>query len=272
MVAIDQILDGSLLSKQRLLQAREHYTPEDGALSPAQAFARWTERISVQAELGSAREIAGLAEEELAAMEAEFVRCPVRPRSARVRQAIPAGAALASLGAVGLLVQALVGGIGSAAQPAVQMVSATCLLIGLVALAVGFLSAFGTLHLELCHGTTGLYFGKLDEHHPWLFKALNLMHHPAAEEYRQRVLRERGWLRGVDCVMMKEIVRVQDALEQTLAARAVAEKVQLLPAPQKSTRSQKPRLVRVTASTQAARSASTHDIPSALNPVRAAHG
>lgn len=243
MVAIDQILDGSLLSKQRLLQAREHYTPEGAPLSPAQAFARWTERISVQAELGSAREIAGLTEEELAAMEAEFVRCPVRPRSARVRQAIPAGAALASLGAVGLLVQALVGGIGSAAQPAVQMVSATCLLIGLVALAVGFLSAFGTLHLELCHGTTGLYFGKLDEHHPWLFKALNLMHHPAAEEYRQRVLRERGWLRGVDCVMMKEIVRVQDALEQTSPARAVAEKVQLLPAPVERAAVQQPRLV-----------------------------
>ena len=243
MVAIDQILDGSLLSKQRLLQAREHYTPGDGPLSPAQAFARWTERISVQAELGSAREIAGLAEEELAAMEAEFVRCPVRPRSARVRQAVPAGAALASLGAVGLLVQALVGGIGSAAQPAVQMVSATCLLIGLLALAVGFLSAFGTLHLELCHGTTGLYFGKLDEHHPWLFKAMNLMHHPAAEEYRQRVLRERGWLRGVDCVMMKEIVRVQDALEQTTPARAVAEKLQLLPAPAEPAAVQQPRLV-----------------------------
>jgi len=242
-VAIDQILDGSLLSKQRLLQAREHYTPGDGPLAPAQAFARWTERISVQAELGSAREIAGLAEEELAAMEAEFVRCPVRPRSARVRQAVPAGAALASLGAVGLLVQALVGGIGSAAQPAVQMVSATCLLIGLLALAVGFLSAFGTLHLELCHGTTGLYFGKLDEHHPWLFKAMNLMHHPAAEEYRQRVLRERGWLRGVDCVMMKEIVRVQDALEQTMPARAVAEKLQLLPAPAEPAAVQQPRLV-----------------------------
>ena len=80
-VAIDQILDGSLLSKERLLQAREHYTPS-GALPPEQAFARWTQRISVQAELGSAREIAGLSEEELAAMEAEFMRCPVRPRSA----------------------------------------------------------------------------------------------------------------------------------------------------------------------------------------------
>ena len=153
-------------------------------------------------------------------MEAEFMRCPVRPRSARVRQAVPAGLALASLGGVGLLLQGLVGGLGAGAQPAMQMVAATCLLIGLVVLAVGFLSAFGTLHLELCHGTTGLYFGKLDEQHPWVHKTMALTHYPAADEYRQRVLRERGWLRGVDYVMMKEIVRVQDALEQALPTRA----------------------------------------------------
>ena len=270
MVAIDQILDGSLLSKERLLQAREHYTPS-GALPPEQAFARWTQRISVQAELGSAREIAGLSEEELAAMEAEFMRCPVRPRSARVRQAVPAGLALASLGGVGLLLQGLFGGLGAGAQPAMQMGAATCLLIGLVVLAVGFLSAFGTLHLELCHGTTGLYFGKLDEQHPWVHKTMALTHYPAADEYRQRVLRERGWLRGVDYVMMKEIVRVQDALEQALPTRSVAERLQLLPAPQKSgAKSQKPRLVRVTS--QADLQAKSAEAPHALNAVRALHG
>ena len=151
--------------------------------------------------------------------------------------------ALASLGGVGLLLQGLVGGLGAGAQPAMQMVAATCLLIGLVVLAVGFLSAFGTLHLELCHGTTGLYFGKLDEQHPWVHKTMALTHYPAADEYRQRVLRERGWLRGVDYVMMKEIVRVQDALEQALPTRAVAERLQLLPAPVEQTPVQQPRLV-----------------------------
>ena len=202
-MAIDQILDGSLLSKERLLQAREHYTPSGAAPSPELAFARWTQRISVQSELGSAREIAGLTDDEMSAMEAEFIRSPTRPRSARVRQAIPAGVALTALGGLGLLVQGLVGGMGAGAQPAVQMIGATCLLIGLVVLAIGFLSAFGTLHLELCHGTTGLYFGRLDEQDPWLVKTMNRTHHPAAEEYRQRVLRERGWLRGVESVMKK---------------------------------------------------------------------
>jgi len=241
-IAIDQILDGSLLSKERLLQAREHYTPSAAPGSPELAFARWTQRISVQSELGSAREIAGLTDDEMSAMEAEFVRCPTRPRSTRVRQAVPAGVALSTLGGLGLLVQGLVGGMGAGAQPAVQMISATCLLIGLVVLAIGFLSAFSTLHLELCHGTTGLYFGRLDEQHPWLFKTMNLTHHPAAEEYRQRVVRERGWLRGVDYVMMKEIVRNQEALEQALPARAIAEKIQLLPAPVEQP-VQQPRLV-----------------------------
>ena len=243
MIAIDQILDGSLLSKERLLQAREHYTPTGAPLSPEGAFARWTQRLSVQSDLGSAREIAGLTDDELSAMEAEFVRCPTRPRSARVRQAVPAGVALSALGGLGLLVQGLVGGMGAGAQPAVQMISAICLLIGLVVLAIGFLSAFSTVHLELCHGTTGLYFGRLDEQHPWLFKTMNLTHHPAAEEYRQKVLRERGWLRGVDYVVMKEIVRMQEALEQTLPTRAVAEKLQLLPAPVEPRPVQQPRLV-----------------------------
>ena len=243
MIAIDQILDGSLLSRERLLQAREHYTPAGAPASPEAGFARWTQRVSVQSELGSAREIAGLTDDEMSAMEAEFVRCPTRPRSTRVRQAVPAGVALSTLGGLGLLVQGLVGGMGAGAQPAVQMISATCLLIGLVVLAIGFLSAFSTLHLELCHGTTGLYFGRLDEQHPWLFKTMNLTHHPAAEEYRQRVVRERGWLRGVDYVMMKEIVRNQEALEQALPARAIAEKIQLLPAPTTTSTGAKPRLV-----------------------------
>jgi hypothetical protein len=244
MIAIDQILDGSLLSKERLLQAREHYTPAGAPASPEAGFARWTQRVSVQSELGSAREIAGLTDDELSAMEAEFVRSPTRPRSARVRQAVPAGVALSALGGLGLAVQGLVVGMGAGAQPAVQMISAICLLIGLVVLAVGFLSAFSSVHLELCHGTTGLYFGRLDEQHPWLYKTMNLTHHPAAEEYRQKVLRERGWLRGVDYVMMKEVIRMHDAMEPTLPTRAIAEKIQLLPAPAVEAPSvQKPRLV-----------------------------
>lgn len=241
MIDLKQFLDGSLLSNERLEQAREHYSPTSAEPAPQIAFARWTQRVAVQAELGSAREISGLTEEELAAMEAEFVRCPERLRPAHVRQAVQAGATLAVIGAGALALQSFVGGPGT--HPIGQMLSAVCLLIGLVALALGVLAAFSTMHLELCHGTTGLYFGRLDEHHPWLFKTLNLTDNPAAEEYRQRILRERGWLRGVDYVMMKEIVRAQQAMEQTRSSRSVAEKLQLLPAPVEAVAAQQPRLV-----------------------------
>ena len=60
---------------------------------------------------------------------------------------------------------------------------------------------------------------------------MTLTHHPAAEAYRQRVLRERGWLRGVDYVLMRESVRAHDATDRTLSTRLVAERIQLLPAP-----------------------------------------
>ena len=228
---INQIREGSLLSHERMMEAREHYSPTSGALSPEQAFARWTQRISIQSELGSAREIAGLTEEELSAMEAEFFRCPRHPGSSRARSAVPTGLAVAAIGATGLVMQALLRDSSTAGYQAVQMASATCVLIGLVLLAIGVVSAFSTLHLELCHGTAGLYFGRLDEEHPWLFKTMNLTYHPAAEAYRQRVLQERGWLRGVDYVMMRETVRVHDATDRTLSTRLMAEKIQLLPVP-----------------------------------------
>ena len=228
---INQIVEGSLLSHERLMEAREHYSPTNRALSPAQAFDRWTQRISVQSELGIAREIAGLTDEELSAMEGEFVRSPKRPGSRRTRSAVPTGIALAAIGAVALGMQALLRESSTAGYLAVQMASAALVLVGLVVLAIGVVSAFSTLHLELAHGTVGLHFGRLDEEHPWLFKTMNLTRHPAAEEYRQRVLRERGWLRGVDYVIMRETVRVQDAADLTLSTRLVAERIQLLPAP-----------------------------------------
>jgi hypothetical protein len=42
---INQILEGSLLSQERLMEAREQYSPVSRPLSPAEAFDRWTQRI-----------------------------------------------------------------------------------------------------------------------------------------------------------------------------------------------------------------------------------
>jgi hypothetical protein len=122
--------------------------------------------------------------------------------------------------------------------------SIACLLVGLILLGVGLISAFGAVHLDLSYGTTGLYVGKLDEQHPWLYDALSLTKHGVAEDYRQRTLRERGLLRGADYVMMRELVRAQEALERVRAARSVAEQFQCLPLATQAI-VHEPRLVRV---------------------------
>ena len=231
MAMLNQILDGSLISSERLLQAREFYSPTRTALPAELAFARWAERVAVQTELGSARELAGLSDDELALMEAEFVRCQSRPRSGRARHTVASGALLAALGGLGLALPGLAAGMGKAAYPALQMVSIGGLLIGLCVLSAGVLAAFSRLPLDLSHGTTGLYVGRLDEQHPWLYKTMSLTHNTAAEDYRQRVLRDRGPLRGVDYVMMREIVHAHESLEQTRSTRSVAEQIQLQAVP-----------------------------------------
>jgi hypothetical protein len=105
-------------------------------------------------------------------------------------------------------------------------VSIVCLVGGLGVLALGVFGAYGFLQLEVSHGTTGLYVGQLDEQHPWLYKTMALTRNAAAEAYRQGILADRGRLRGVDFVIMQEIVRAHEALQQTHSARSVAERLQ----------------------------------------------
>ena len=147
------------------------------------------------------------------------------------------------LAGLGLGLQALTS-LGETAGRTLQAASAACLLLGLVPLGAGLLSAFGALHLDLSYGTTGLYVGKLNEQHPWLYDARSLIRHGVAEEYRQRTVRERGFLRGADYVMMRELVQAQEALARVRAARSVAEQFQSLPVAAQAN-VHEPRLVRV---------------------------
>jgi hypothetical protein len=238
---IEQILGGSLLSNERLMQAREGYAPSRIELDAEAGYARWTERLAAQRDLDSARELAGLADEELKGLEAEFVRCPTRRRADRLRLAMPAGATLMLLGAVALVLAAL----GNGDVALVKGLGIAFVVAGVTAVGIGAFAAFSVLHLEVAHGTLGLYVGMLDEQHPWLYKAMRLCRHPAADEYRQRVLRERGALRGVDCVVMREIVRAQEVMEDTQPARSVAEQLQSLPPRVELATAPEPRLVRV---------------------------
>ena len=238
-----RIIDGLLVSRERLMRAREFYAPAPRAQSPEHAFASWTERVSVQSELGSAREMAGLSNAELEALEGEFNRCPIRPRPAWVREAVLAGVILLTLACTGLVMLGLTE-LGDVASRTLQALSAAALLLGLIPLSIGLLTSFSVLHLELSYGTTGVYVGKLDEQHPWLYKATALTRHETAEDYRRRTLVERGPLRGMDYILMREMVKVQESLEQMRPARSVSDQLQLLPVPV-SAGSPEPRLVRI---------------------------
>ena len=243
MLELKRIMDGLLVSRERLMRAREFYSPASRELPADRLFANWTERVSVQSELGSAREMAGLSNAELEALEAEFVRCPTRPKPAWMREAVLAGIILLVLAGIGLTMLGLTE-LGDVASRTLQALSAASLLLGLVPLSIGLLTSFSVLHLELSYGTTGLYVGKLDEQHPWLYKATALTRHETAEDYRRRTLIERGPMRGMDYVLMREMVKVQESLEQMRPARSVSDQLQLLPVPV-AAGSPEPRLVRI---------------------------
>lgn len=244
MSLLQQIMDGSLVSKERLMQARQFYAPMRPGTTTEQAFARWTERLQCQSELASARELAGTSDAQLLELEAEFVRSPLRRKSERFRSALHTGAALAAAGAFGLALQALTVGFGDGGYRVLQMFSVTCLLAATCVAAACAYVAFASLHLDLGHGTLGLYVGRLDEQHPWLYESAAMARHPAAEEYRRQVLRDRGPLRGMDFIIMRDIVRTQDGLDRTQWARSVAEALQR-PTRASDSLSSEPRLVRV---------------------------
>ncbi|NUZ05264.1 hypothetical protein [Piscinibacter koreensis] len=230
MSLVNSFFDGSLLGSERLMRAREFYAPERTPPSPQVAFERWTQRLVVQSELGTARELAGLSDAELEALQSEFIRCPTRPRSAYVRGGIWAGVALVALGCLSAgLSQANIGNDG--ATGFFEVAAIGLLIAGLVAFGWSLVASFSASHLDLSYGTLGLYVGELDEQHPWLYKAVNLVRLEPAAGYRRRVLAERGRLRGVDYVLMRELVKAHDQLEQTRPARLVAEQLQTLGTP-----------------------------------------
>ena len=243
MSLLQQIIDSSLVSRQRLMQSREFYAPTERKAPARVALARWTSRTLEQPALGVARELAGLSEPELDELEAEFRRFPIRQPPQWLRYAVVVGIVLMALAGLGLGLQALMN-LGETAARTLQAVSVACLLIGLVPLGAALISALGALQLDLSYGTVGLYVGKLDEQHPWLYDARSLTRQVIAEEYRQRTLNERGLLRGADYIMMRELVQAQEALARVRAARSVAEQFQSLPVAAQAT-VHEPRLVRV---------------------------
>ena len=245
MSLLTRFVNGSLVSGERLMRARDFFTPTKPATDPARAFAHWTERASVQSELGCARELAGLSDAELQTLEEEFIRCQQRPAPGWVRVANIVGLVLLGFGLLGFGAQALAE-ISSRERLAMQLMSMLLVLAGLLPLATTFLFAFKAMHLDVSHGVAGLYVGQLNEQHPWLYETLRLADHAVGEEYRRRTRDERGPLRGFDYILMRELVRLEESVARLRPARVVAEKVQL-PTPAFDRVPPEPRLVAVRA-------------------------
>jgi len=123
MSLLQQLIDGSLVSRDRLMRAREFYSPAESDASAGVAFARWTKRVSQQSALVVAREMAGLSDAELSALEAEFASRPMRQSLPWVRHAVVVGTVLVVMAGLGLGVQAWTS-LGQAAQ-ALQVASVT---------------------------------------------------------------------------------------------------------------------------------------------------
>jgi hypothetical protein len=116
-------------------------------------FARWSHRISVQSEPGSAREMAGLADAQLDALESEFIRCPTRPRSAWARHGLWVGVLFIAVACIGFGIGDLQG-VGAGTARALTIFALGLLLVGLSCIAVSGLTAFSALHMDLAYGTT----------------------------------------------------------------------------------------------------------------------
>lgn len=243
MSVLDYFLDGLLISKERLMQAREFYAPSRSPMPAEMEFARWTQRIAVQNELGTAREMAGLTDAQLDVLEGEFIRCPTRLRSAWARHGVWVGALLIAM-ACTVFAATHLAGMEAGAIGALTMLGAGALLIGTAGIAISGLTAFSALQLDVNYGNAGLYVGLLDEQHPWLYKTMGLLRHEAAESYRQSVLSERGSLRGLDYLIMREVVAAHESLDRMRPARAVAEQLQRRAMPIETVPTE-PRLIQV---------------------------
>lgn len=222
-----QLVQGSLASNASLERSREGYQPNAHSQQGQAEMARWSERMTRQPELATAREIAGLSDAELAALAGEFTLSPRRKRTDPMRFATPFGVLVFASGLAGLMLQdASLGAAGRGVLSAFEFICLGSLVAGLVAVALGTMKAFSLTSVDLAYGHLGLYTGALDEQHPWLYKTFLLMRNSAAQQYRDRVLQQRGALRGVDHVLMREIARADEESVMTLTARAVAAQVQ----------------------------------------------
>lgn len=220
-----------MISDKCPLEASHCHEPDVVAAARRLSLTKWAQRALQQSDIASARELAGLTDAELMHLENEFSRYRTRPRPAWQRDAMPLGIAFLLLAGCAFAVPEYLARLSDFHAQLVRIAGAVLLLIGVVALSACYLASLTGAPLDRAYGTLGLYVSELVDRHPWLYETLSVARHDAADEYRCKVLNDRGLLRGADYVLMCEIVRVHDALDRALPASSVVEALQLLPAP-----------------------------------------
>jgi hypothetical protein len=213
------------MTEEDVLHSRERYRPSPPARTPEMALAHWTERIAALPDLVASRELAGLSDEELSALALEYQRTPRHKRTDVLRHAYAASALLALTGGGLALIEATTPGQAVQLSPLIQG-AGVCFVSAFIAVCAGAMSSLRMVPTEAAYAKLGLHVGLLNEQHPWLYRAYVVLRNPAALNYRDKVLRERGPIRGMDYVMMCEIAEIHAKMELTQNARAVASAVQ----------------------------------------------
>lgn len=194
-------------------------------------LARRTLRASQQTEVETARELCAESDAALSALAAAF---SLQPEPATPRRWIHlARLAVATFifSTLALAVSSGVGHVSSGAGlddfiTAVQAVAAMGL-GGSVLLVAGLALAHGLrVPLWRTHQHLGLMLLPLDEHHPWLYLTPPLLHSELARKHKESVLRERGALRGLDLILMREYSRLDASLAELTAPHKVVVAVQ----------------------------------------------
>src|SRR5438105_6307655 len=140
MSLLQSLSEGSLLSDESLLQAREGYRPMPQASGADAELESWARRMTTRHELGIAREMAGLSEETLAGLASAFVRQPRRLRTDSLRYSIPVGAALLLAGGLLLSLDTSLLSSRGTAVTAAQTLAIGCLASGAILICIGVLA------------------------------------------------------------------------------------------------------------------------------------
>lgn len=215
------------------------FPPSQALLPPARDLqldlradlARRALRASHQTEVETARELCAEPDAALAALAATFSLQPEPATPRRWVHLARLAVIVFTLSALGLAVSSGVrqatGVVDFEAFVTTVQVAAALGLGGSILLVAGLAMAHGLrVPLWRTHQHLGLMLLPLDEHHPWLYLAPPLLHSELARKHKESVLRERGVLRGLDLILMREYSRLDASLAELTAPHKVVVAVQ----------------------------------------------